>query len=129
MSEKVIMKTYAKGARSERELLKFLDYKGFSCVRSASSGGFFSPVDIVATKKGFIIAIECKAWSTKPKLKKEKLREFKKWCERAGAKGFLAWYNNAKWKFLRIEDAEKNKYEDENWFSLNDFLRLIDLYG
>ena len=119
--------TYKKGVRFERDLLHFLHGKGFSVVRQASSGGYVSPVDLVAIKRGLILGIECKAHTNKPKLKKDKLTGFKEWCERAGAMGFLAWRSPGNvWKFLRLEDAEKNKYEDENWFEMENFLAALN---
>lgn len=120
------MKTYAKGARFERELLQFLSYKGFSCIRGASSGGYFSPVDIVAIKKGLVLGIECKSWSKKPRLEKKKLLKLKEWCQRAGALGVLAWKSGPKWLFLGIDDAEKGNYEDDNWIELDRFLDAVD---
>lgn len=120
------MKTYSKGVRAERELLHFLNYKGFACVRQASSGGFLTPVDIVAIKGGLIIGIECKSHKTKPKLEKKQLKRFKEWCDRAGALGFLAWRREGKWLFLRIQDAEQNLYDDENWFEMDSLLEVLD---
>jgi len=121
------MKAYAKGARYERELLHFLNYKGFSCMRAPSSGGVISPVDIVAIKKGLILGIECKAHAKKPKLDRERLVRLKEWCAKAGALGFLAWYNNKKWLFLRLEDAGLNKYEDDNWIERDTLLNAMGI--
>jgi Holliday junction resolvase len=119
--------TYAKGARFERDLIHYLNSKDFSVLRVPSSGGFLSPIDIVAMKKGLIVAIECKSWNRKPKLEKEQLRRFKEWSDRAGAMGFLAWRKPGnKWLFLRIEDAELGKYEDENWFAMENVLSALD---
>ena len=120
------MKTYAKGARSERELLHFLNNKGFACIRAPSSGGDMSPVDIIALKKSKPFAFEIKAWATKPKLEKKQLQRFTEWCNRAGAIGFLAWYNENTWKFLPIKDAENNNYDDENWLTHDNLLSVID---
>lgn len=119
------MKTYAKGARNERELLHFLNYKGFSCVRAASSGGYLSPVDVVAIKDGRVLGLEIKAWTKKPKLERKKLERFKKWCKNAGAMGFLAWRTRGKWLFLRLEDAEAKRYDDENWIEMERFLEAL----
>lgn len=119
------MKTYAKGARSERELLHFLNSKGFSVIRAPSSGGEMSPVDIVAIKKGMVICFECKAWEHKPKLPQDRVRRFKEWCEKAGAFGFLAWRTKNKWLFLRLKDVEENKYEDNNWLEMESFLSVF----
>ncbi|MFH1294535.1 MAG: hypothetical protein ABIH90_01165 [Candidatus Aenigmatarchaeota archaeon] len=122
------MKTYAKGSRGEREILHILHSKGFSCVRAASSGGFFSPMDIVAIKKGVVIGLECKAWAKKPHLEKPKARAFIEWCERAGAMGFLAWRTTGKWLFLDLKNINAGNYSEENWLELTDFFRIVDLY-
>ena len=121
------MNFYRKGARFERELIHFLNYKGFSVSRTASSGGYLYPVDIVALKKGLILAFECKAHKNKPRLERKKLARFRQWCERAGAIGFVAWRApQNRWLFLSTEDAEKSRYGDENWIAMENFLKAID---
>ncbi|MBI4020125.1 MAG: hypothetical protein HY367_02230 [Candidatus Aenigmarchaeota archaeon] len=124
------MKTYAKGAAFERELIHFFHSKGFSCVRAASSGGDICPADIIAIKKSLIIAIECKSWKDRPRLDSGAIRRYKEWCERANAMGFLAWQapksKHRRWRFLTLKDAEENKYEDENWFELDSLLKALD---
>jgi len=120
------MKTYSKGARGERELLHFLNYKGFAVIRAPSSGGFITPVDIIAIKNGTVLAFEIKAWSRKPKINKKQLNGLRSWCNRAGAMGFIAWRSSGnKWMFLPLKDAETNKYEDENWIKMEDFLDVL----
>ena len=117
------MKTYSKGVRGEREILHYLNYKGFSVCRIPSSGSYISPVDVIAMKKGLILGLEVKTHKEKPRLKKKQLQSFKKWCKNAGAFAFLAWRApNNKWLFLRIEDAEQNRYGDENWLEMSQFL-------
>ena len=120
-----MIKTYAKGYRAERELLRFLSSRGFSVVRQASSGGLHSPVDLVAMKIGKILSFEIKSWSVKPKLSKKQLTAFKKWSDNAGAISFLAWYNQNQWRFLPLKDAEAGRYDDENWIDLSSFLRVF----
>lgn len=97
---------YSKGARAERELSKKLKVLGFAVIRAAGSGGTISTPDLVAIKKGRILAFECKAWKTTPRLKKEEYEDFKDWCEIAGAMGFMAW-RNKEWKFLGVKDIPK----------------------
>lgn len=121
------MKAYAKGVRAEHELLHFLNHRGFSCARQASSGGYITPVDIIAIKRGLILALECKNYAEKPRLDKEKLRRFKEWCERAGAIGFLAWRNSGKWLFLRLSDAEQGNYEDGRWIEMGNLLSAFGI--
>lgn len=120
------MKTYAKGARFERDVLHFLNSRGFACMRQASSGGFLTPVDIIAMKRGLVLAIECKNHAKKPKLEKNKVQSFKEWCEKAGAIGLLAWKNKTKWLFLTMKNIEENRYEDENWIEMHHLLEALD---
>ena len=122
------IKTYAKGARAERDLLHFLNHKGYSVLRVPSSGGFVSPVDLVALKRNIPpIVFECKAWAKKPRLAKAQLRRFKDWCERAGAFGFVAWYSKGKWLFLPLKNAENNEYDDHFWIDRDHAMRLVDI--
>jgi Holliday junction resolvase len=119
------MKLYQKGFRAERELLRFLSARGYSCVRSASSGGFLTPVDVVAIKQGRLLCFEIKSWSRKPRLDKTQLSRFSVWCGQAGGHGFIAWYNQNQWRFLPVKDAEANRYDDENWLELESFLNVF----
>lgn len=119
------MKIYAKGYRAERELLRFLSSRGYSCIRAASSGGSHTPADLVAIKDGKILCFEIKSWSKKPVLSKNRLGPFISWCKNAQAMGFLAWYKQNKWSFLALKDAEARKYDDENWIELETFLRVF----
>jgi len=119
------IKTYHKGARAERELIHFLNYHGFSCIRSASSGGALYPVDVVALRKDIILTFEIKSWAKKPKLDKTKLQRFKEWSVNAGAFAFLAWYNENQWSFLTLKQAEDGEYDDENWLSLDNLLEAF----
>ncbi|MBI4175753.1 MAG: hypothetical protein HY518_00975 [Candidatus Aenigmarchaeota archaeon] len=124
------MKTYAKGSAFERELIHFFNSRGFSCIRAAASGGNIYPADIVAIKKGLIVAIECKSWKEKPRLDRESVLKFKAWCENASAIGFLAWQppkkQYRKWRFLTLRDAEEGNYDDDNWFDMESLLKAID---
>ncbi len=120
------MKTYAKGAFYERELLHFLNSKNFAVIRAPSSGGDLSPVDIVAIKKGLVIAVESKAWKDKPKLPADRVQRLKEWSDKAGAITFLGWRTRNKWLFLQLKDVLENKYEDENWIEMERFLEALD---
>ncbi len=119
------MKAYRKGYRSEREILRILSSHGYSCVRSASSGGFLTPVDIVALKNGKTLAFEIKSWAKMPRLDKKSLERFSAWAAKAGACSFLAWYNRNEWRFLPLKDAAEGNYSDENWLGLEDFLKVF----
>jgi len=123
-----MLKTYSKGARGERELLHFLNHKGFAVSRAPSSGGFLTAIDIVAIKKGLILGIECKAHQKKPRINKLQLQRFREWINKAGAIGLIAWRTpEPRWKFLRLEDAENNRYEDENWIERDVLLNALGI--
>ena len=129
------LKTGAKGARFERDLLRFLDYKGFAVMRAPSSGGELSPLDVVAIKRGLVLAIEAKNYAAKPRLDADKVRRMQDWCTRAGAIGILAWKKPRKvepfpeqstWLFLPFTDAAAGSYADENWVPMELFLKAFD---
>ena len=120
------MKTYAKGARAELEILHFLNSRGFAVIRAPASGGDLSPVDVVAIKKGLIIAIESKNHVKKPKLPADRVLRLKEWSDKAGAITFLGWRNKNKWLFLQLKDVLENKYGDENWIDMENFLTALD---
>jgi len=119
-----MIKTYIKGAKAERDLAKKLKDLGFGVIRAAGSGGNISIPDLVAIKRGRILAFECKAWKTKPKLKKREYAEFIEWCNRTGALGFLAW-KNKDWLFLNIKEI-KNQDIDADGLTFNDLMFLLN---
>lgn len=119
--------SYRKGVFAERELIHYLNSKGFAVIRSPSSGSHISPIDIVAIKRGLVIAIESKAWKAKPKPDKKQLKGMREWCDKAGAIGFIGWRNEGRWLFLRLEDAEAGKYDGEQWMEIHDLLSLLEL--
>ena len=117
--------SYAKGVRYERDLISLLASKGFSTLRVAGSG-HNTPADILAIRRGLVVAVECKAHAEKPKIKKDRAAEMSEWCERAGALGFLAWrVPQQGWLFLPLRDVLENRYEDENWLGMESFLKAL----
>ena len=121
------MKTYAKGAKAERDLLHFLTFKGFSTLRLPASGGDLYPLDILALKKGFALAFEIKSWKKMPRIEKRKLERFDSWCKNAGAIGFIAWRPaGGDWRFLPLADALNGRYEEPNWLGLS---QLAEVFG
>lgn len=119
-----MIKTYIKGAQAERNLAKRLKEHGFSVIRAAGSGGNISTPDLVAIKDGRILAFECKAWKTKPRLKKEEYEEFIRWCKNANAIGFMAWKNTKGWLFLNSKKIKKGNIKEEG-LTFNDLMFLI----
>ena len=116
------MPSYRKGARGEHELVHILNSRGFSVMRAPSSGGAIYPLDVVAIKKGLVLAFEIKTWNRKPYLEAAQTNAFREWCDRAGAMGFLGWRGRGKWLFLRLEDVLNGNYKDEKWITLDGFL-------
>ncbi len=120
------MHFYRKGVRAEYEWLKFLIYKGFATIRAPSSGGKNSPIDVVAMKKGLILAFEIKNHKKMPKLPKNRLDMLNEWCVKSGAIGLLAWRNKGQWLFLATKDAAEKRYELENWLDIERLLQALD---
>jgi len=120
-----MIKKYVKGAQAERDLSKKLKVLGYGVIRAAGSGGSISTPDLVAIKKGRILAFECKAWKTTPRLKKEEYEKFKEWCEISGAMGFLAWKNKG-WKFLGVKDIPKTNIKKDG-INFKDLMFIINI--
>lgn len=101
------MPHYNKGANAERELIKILFNKGFAVLRVAGSG--VSPLpspDVVALKKGRILAFECKAWQGDYlAIPVTTMKEEVNWARIAGAEFFVAWkIPRAGWLFVKFEN-------------------------
>jgi len=95
---------HAKGANAERELMHLFFDAGFSVVRIAGSGTSPLPApDIIALKKGRIIAVECKARKAQNlAVSVAQIGELSDWAERAGAEAFVGWKIPRKgWFFLK----------------------------
>ncbi len=122
-----MIRRYVKGASAERELAKILKQHSFSVIRAAGSGGSISTPDLVAIKKGRVLAFEIKSWSTKPRLKDDEYREFREWCETAGAMGFFAWRRKKNdWLFIDIKKYKKSDVKKDG-ISLNDLLFVLNV--
>lgn len=94
---------HPKGANAERELMRLFFERGFSVVRIAGSGTSPLPApDIIAIKKGRIIAVECKARKTKNlAIAVVQIGELLDWAGRAGAEPLVGWKIPRKgWFFL-----------------------------
>lgn len=99
-----MVKKYVKGANAERKLANIFKDKGFVTIRSAGSGSSISTPDLVAIKRGLILAFEIKSWATKPHLTKKETEMFKNWCEVSGGMGFFVWRKTGgDWVFLDIK--------------------------
>lgn len=104
------MLRYAKGARSERELISIFCEKGFSVIRAAGSGVSSLCPDILVFKKGVQYAFECKAWeSGSLSIEKEKFHTLKEWERNTGITTFIAWrIGRVGWRFMYLDELEEN---------------------
>lgn len=103
---------HSKGANAERELMRLFFQAGFSVVRIAGSGTSPLPApDVIAIKKGRVIAVECKARkSSHLAVRPEQMQELLDWAERAGSEAFVAWKIPRRgWFFLRPEQFKRTK--------------------
>jgi len=105
------LSNYAKGARTERELLAIFSNKGYSVIRSAGSGVNALSPDIIAVKQGKLIAVECKAWNKSSlALDKEQYEKLQEWQNNSGFATFVGWrMNGSGWYFIRLEEFEKGQ--------------------
>lgn len=109
------MRPYHKGARAERELAKKLWSLGFAVVRSPASGGgrggSRSAPDLVAAKKGKVLAIEVKAVEPgePAKLTPKQVMKLLIWASRAWAETYVAVKvgNGGGWRFVGLGAVEK----------------------
>ena len=95
---------HSKGANAERELMHLFFNAGFSVVRIAGSGTSPLPApDIIALKKGRIIAVECKARKAKNlAITLVQMQELLDWAKKAGSESFVGWKVPRKgWFFLK----------------------------
>ena len=104
------MAYYNKGANAERELMKSLASRGFMVVRAAGSGVNQIPCpDLLALKKGKILAFECKAWKGNyVYIKTANFESQEKFCEISGAVSLIAWkIPNHGWLFVESNKLVK----------------------
>jgi len=124
------------GFAHERELAVKLWKKGFAVIRAPASGSKTRRVmypDIVAIRRGYVLAIEVKTTHENkpiyiPCHQVEKLREF---IKRSGGEGFIAVkiIGSGEWRFIRIDDlimTRKGNYKIDKE-SLAKSYRLSDL--
>lgn len=75
---------YRRGADFERRVVKDLEGRGWSVVRSAGS---HKPTDVVAMLRGSTVCVQCKRDG---RLAPQEWNKFLDWCEAAGATPVLA---------------------------------------
>ncbi len=98
------MRTYSKGARTERELMLMLQNNGYSVMRSAGSGVNSITPDIIAVRKGRGLAFECKAWEkSNITFEREKIDVLKEWQSNTMMDTFIGWRSNGSgWLFISL---------------------------
>ncbi len=101
-----------RGVREERELVNLLDKLGFAVLRAPASGSrtMLDRPDILAGRRGFIVALEVKSTSKKALyVRGESIAQLKRFSERFGAKPFLAVkfkYSRVGWLLIDAENIE-----------------------
>ncbi len=103
------MKTYSKGARTERELLALLQDHRYSVMRAAGSGVSSVAPDIIAIKEGNGLAFECKAWEkSNIAIETEKIGMLMEWERNTHMQTFIAWRMNGEgWFFIKLNEMSK----------------------
>ena len=101
----------AKGSRLERELFHIFHQAGWQPIHVAGSGSAtIEAADLVAGKKGRVLAIECKSGKKARYITKKQIEELKIFSEKFGAEPWLAArFNNVEWLFLTMEDLRESK--------------------
>jgi Holliday junction resolvase len=98
------MSNKSRGCNYERQLVDLLHQRGFAAVRVAGSGAKPLPTpDIVACRRGKILAIECKtSRKNQVYLRDEQVDDLKVYSRTAGAKPLLAIkFLQQQWHFLK----------------------------
>ena len=103
--------TYAKGARTERELISMFSEKGYSVIRAAGSGVNSLSPDLLVFRKGVQYAFECKAWgSGSLGIEKEKFLGLLEWEKNSGITTMIAWrINRVGWRFMHLPELEERE--------------------
>jgi holliday junction resolvase Hjr len=105
----------AKGSRLERELLRLFWEDRWFCTRMAGSGSMPLPCpDLLAGKKGRVLALECKGGKGDKRryITKEQIEELKEFSKGFGAEAWVAVrFDGLPWAFLEIKHLGKgNNY-------------------
>lgn len=103
----------AKGSRLERELLHMFWKKKWYCARMAGSGSMPLPCpDLLAGKKGRVLALECKSarGDKRRYINKQQVEELRAFAHGFGAEGWIAVrFNGMAWRFLTPQELGRSK--------------------
>ncbi len=105
------MHRYAKGSRSERELLGIFYVSGYSVIRAAGSGVSALGPDLVVMRKGECLSIECKAWDRGSlSLEPDQYMKLVEWERNTDGQTYVAWkIKNRGWYFIRLDEFTKGE--------------------
>jgi len=127
ISNSTSMTSKIKGSNAERELIHlFWSTKDWTACRVAGSGSMKYPSpDIIASRGGLSLAIECKTTSKQYQyLEKKEIEELIDYSRKSGARPLVAVrFARKPWRFLDPNDLDKNKQS----FSIN--VSLSELRG
>lgn len=99
----------AKGTRGERELVKFFNEAGWSCIRVAGSGSSRYPSpDLLAGNAIRRVAIECKVTKENKKyFDVGEIAQLQEFSQKFGAESWVGIkFGREQWHFLLLEDLE-----------------------
>ncbi|MCX8174904.1 MAG: Holliday junction resolvase Hjc [Candidatus Micrarchaeota archaeon] len=104
-------RTYAKGAKAERELIAYFSKNGFAVIRAAGSGVNSLSPDILAFRRGVQYAIECKSWDKASlSFEKRRVEAMKRWEELTGITYLVGWrISREGWLFFPIHLLEEQE--------------------
>lgn len=103
--------SYRKGYKAELELVHLLSKRGFLAIRSPRSGRIGLPApDVIAIRRGKILAFECKFIGRAFKVPSSELEQLKQWERIGGAECYIAWkYPRRGWRFISLKHVLKRK--------------------
>jgi Holliday junction resolvase len=114
----IIMRTYRKGSRAERELIDYFSQRGFCVIRAAGSGVNSLSPDILVFRRGMQIGIEAKAWEKENlNIDRDQFMNLTTWEDVSGINCFVGWRRNRKgWAFVPLPlFRESEKSFGINW--------------
>ncbi|MCD6279516.1 hypothetical protein J7J26_01970 [Candidatus Micrarchaeota archaeon] len=120
-----MIKSYVKGSRAERELVKIFQSNGYSVIRAAGSGNDSMCPDLLAFKTDKQYGFESKSWKRNVlNLKIPQVEGLFRWKENTGITTMVAWkIPRVGWRFIPIELLNKNK----KGYSINK-TKALELY-
>lgn len=92
-----MVKTYHKGARAERELIKFFSEHGFMVIRGAGSGTSGLSPDVLVFKSHKQYVIEAKAYESEHlSLDRDQFENLQNWYATTNMETYVAWRRKPK---------------------------------